>query len=386
MNEPATIPFGRPWINDADRQAVASVLDGHILTHGPQCKGFEEDFATFVGDGANAVTVSSAMAALHLAYLHLGVGPGDEVVVPAQTHVATVHAVEWTGARPVFADCDPATGNLTAESIRAAISPRTKAVGVVHFLGIPCNMPEIMKVVADHDLKLVEDCALAIGSRWNGKHVGLFGDAGCFSFYPIKHLTTGEGGMFLTRHPDVAEAVAQLRAFGVDRSHGARKVPGLYDVTMAGLNYRMSEMQAALGRSQLTRIQENLERRRANFERLKASLAGRPGTRVLDATAPDAANSHYCLGLILEQGLAARRGEAIELLKADGIGTSIYYPHPVPRLTYYREKYADPPEHWPEATCISDHSLALPVGPHLGSDEIDRIGRSVNRVLDELAR
>src|SRR5437870_7664473 len=143
MSDIRTVPFGRPWITDDDRKAVMEVLDGHILTHGPQCTTFEAEFAAFLG-GGYCVTVSSCMAALHLAYLHFGIGPGDEVIVPSQTHTATAHAVEWVGATPVFADCEAETGNLAADRIAAAITPRTKAISVVHFVGIPCVMPPIM--------------------------------------------------------------------------------------------------------------------------------------------------------------------------------------------------------------------------------------------------
>ncbi|HXN31336.1 MAG TPA: aminotransferase class I/II-fold pyridoxal phosphate-dependent enzyme, partial [Polyangiaceae bacterium] len=164
MTQTREIPFGRPWITDADREAVLRVLSGHILTHGPECKGFEAEFGAFLGPGAHCVSVSSCMAALHLAYLQLGIGEGDEVIVPALTHVATAHAVEWVKARPVFVDCEPATGNITAKAIEAAVTPRTKAIGLVHFVGIPCDMPSILAVAEKHRLKVVEDCAIAIGS------------------------------------------------------------------------------------------------------------------------------------------------------------------------------------------------------------------------------
>ncbi|MEO8553975.1 MAG: DegT/DnrJ/EryC1/StrS aminotransferase family protein, partial [Kofleriaceae bacterium] len=164
------IPFGRPDITDVDREAVMRVLNGHILTHGPECKAFEQDFAGFLGAGANCVSVSSCMAALHLAYLHMKLGPGDEVIAPACTHVATVHAIEWVGAKPVLVDPDPLTGNLTAAVIEAALTPRTKAVGLVHFVGIPCEMDEIVALCERKQLKLVEDCAIAIGARYKGKH------------------------------------------------------------------------------------------------------------------------------------------------------------------------------------------------------------------------
>ena len=360
--ETRTIPFGRPWITDADRRAVAEVLAGHLLTHGPQCKAFEAEFAAFLGPQAHCVSVSSGMAALHLAYLHFGIGPGDEVVVPAMTHTATVHAVELVGARSVFVDCDPITGNVTPEAVAAAISVRTKAISVVHFQGIPCEMGGITALAERHGLKLIEDCALALGTRIGERHAGLFGDVGCFSFYPVKHITTGEGGMFVTRHRAVAEAVARLRAFGVDRRHDERAVPGMYDVPGLGLNYRMGEMQAALGRTQMERIEENLGRRRDNFETIKRALTRLSGLRVLDSTRAEECNSHYSLTLVLEGEEKDRRNNIVRQLQEAGIGTSIYYPQPVPRMTYYRRKYGYDAGRYPKATEISDHSLALPVG------------------------
>lgn len=383
MTSVRAVPFGRPWITDEDREAVLAVLNGPILTHGPHGKAFEAEFAAFLGDGAHCVSVSSCMAALHLSYLHFGIGPGDEVIVPAQTHAATAHAVEWVGARPVFVDCDPATGNLTVDSIARAVSRRTKAVSVVHFVGIPCAIPAIVAFAASHGLNVIEDCAIAVGARYDGTHVGLFGDAGCFSFYPVKHITTGEGGMFVTRHAAVADAVARLRAFGVDRSHGERAVPGMYDVPSLGLNYRMSEMQAALGRSQLRRIEENLARRRANFSALKATVGRAPGARVLDADDPRAASSHYCLSFVLDEAPAGARETLVARLNESGVGTSVYYPQPVPRMTYYARKYGYDETRFRAATAISDRSVALPVAPHVGSDDIEFIGGQVAEALEE---
>lgn len=379
-----SIPFGRPWITDAERGAVDKVLSGHILTHGPECKSFEEEFSAFLGDGAQSVTTSSCMASLHLSYLHLGIGPGDEVVVPAQTHVATAHAVEWVGATPVFVDCEPETGNLTAERIAAALTPRTKAISVVHFLGIPCEMPTIVELAASHGLVVIEDCALAVGARYEGRHVGLFGDAGCFSFYPVKHLTTAEGGMLVSRRKEVVDGIARLRAFGVDRTHTERSVPGLYDVPELGLNYRMSEIQAAIGRVQLSRVDENLARRRANFATLAQALGDVPGIRVLDAKDSRAVNSHYCLSFVLQGALVERRRELIAELAAAGVGTSLYYPQPVPRMTYYRQKYGYDAGRFPHATEISDASIALPVGPYLEPADADYVADHVVAAIRRL--
>jgi perosamine synthetase len=383
MSSVRNIPFACPWITAQDRAAVLAVLESPILTHGPRCREFEEKFGTFAGPGTHAVSVSSCMAALHLAYLAFAIGPGDEVVAPAMTHTATVHAIEWVGAKPVFVDCDPATGNVTAEGIAAAITERTRAVALVHFVGIPCRMGPIMDIAARHRLVVIEDCAIALGARYKGTHAGLVGDAGCFSFYPAKHITTGEGGMFITRHADVAARVNKLRAFGVDRGFAERTIPGMYDVPTLGLNYRMSEMQAALGCAQMARVEENLARRRANFGALKQRIEALPDARVLDASSSDAPNSPYCLSLVLEGALAGRRNEIAGWLDAAGIGTSIYYPQPVPRLSYYREKYGYDAGRFPHASKISDQSLALPVGPHLAATDIDYMADTLSAIWEE---
>jgi dTDP-4-amino-4,6-dideoxygalactose transaminase len=384
MSQTRKIPFGRPWITDAERQAVMEVLSGDVLTHGPQAHAFEKEFAAFVGADAHCLTTSSGMAALHLAYWQLGIGPGDEVIVAAQTHVATAHAVEVVGAKPVFADCDFATGNVDPQRVEALVTPRTRAIGIVHYAGIPCDMDAIMAIAARHGLKVIEDCALAVGARWRGKHVGVFGDAAIVSFYPVKHITTGDGGMFVTRHADLAAKVAKARAFGVDRSFAERAIPGVYDVPTLGINYRMSDINAAIGRKQLERVQVILERRRSNFRRLKSALAALPHVSVLDAPGPHAENSHYCLTAVLEGDAGKRRDELVGKLNGAGVGTSVYYPHPVPRLKYYRDKYGYDPGRYPNAERISDRAIALPVGPHVADEDIDYIARQFAQSLREI--
>jgi perosamine synthetase len=378
------IKFGKPWITDAERAAVLEVLDGDVLTHGPQAKAFEREFENFVGGDAHALTMSSGMAALHLAYWQLGIGAGDEVIVTAQTHVATAHAVEAVGARPIFVDCRAGDGNIDPDRIEQAITPKTRAIGLVHFLGIPCAMDAIMDIATRRNLRVIEDCALALGSRLGGRHAGLFGDAAIFSFYPVKHITTGDGGMFLSRHRELAERVAKARAFGVDRDFGQRTVPGMYDVPTLGLNYRLSDINSAIGRKQLERIGEILSRRRANFSTLLAAVEGIPLLTVLRPQAADAESSYYCLSVVLDGALAERRNEVVRRLNEAGIGTSVYYPHPVPRLTYYRSRYGYSPEQFPEASRISDRSVALPVGPHLGDEDMLYIADHLSRIVKEL--
>ena len=265
------IPFGKPMINNLEKEAVMNVMDCSILVHGPISTQFETKFATFT-NAPNAVSVSSCTAGMHLIYFALGYGPGDEVIVPAQTHIATAHAVELTGAKPVFVDAEQTTGNINIDAIEVAINKKTKAIAIVHYLGVPVNMPKVVEIAKKYNLFLLEDCALAPGAKINGTHVGLHGDAGVFSFYPVKHLTTAEGGMIILRDKKLAENLKLLKAFGVDRTHGERKVPGFYDTVALGFNYRMSEIHAAIGLVQIDKLPSFLKKRKNNFEALEANL------------------------------------------------------------------------------------------------------------------
>jgi len=197
------IQFGCPMIGEEERKAVLDVLKGTTLVHGPKAIEFERAFAQFTA-APYAVSVSSCTAGMHLIYFALGYGQGDEVIVPAQTHVATAHAVELTGARPVFVDAEPESGNIDIGQIEAAITPRTRAISVVHYLGVPVDMPAVVKIAHRHNLFLLEDCALSPGAKVDDIHTGLHGDAGVFSFYPVKHITTAEGGMIILRDGELA--------------------------------------------------------------------------------------------------------------------------------------------------------------------------------------
>jgi len=378
------IPFGRPMIGEEERAAVLDVLAGPILVHGPRATQFEADFAAYTG-APHAVSVSSCTAGMHLVYFALGVGPGDEVIVPAQTHVATAHAVELTGARPIFVDAEAETGNIDIAAIERAATPRTKAIAVVHFLGMPVDMTPVMALARRRGWFVLEDCALALGTRFDGTHAGLFGDVGVFSFYPVKHITTAEGGMVITRDTKLAQALRLKKAFGVNRSHGERVVPGVYDVDALGFNYRMSEIHAALGIAQLKKVDAFLAQRKANYQALALALAGVRGIRLLRSSGGRFESSYYCLSVVLDPLLVARRLDVVERLKADGVGTSVYYPHAVPHLAYYRDKYGFPEDSFPIARSISDGSIALPVGPHLGEEDMRFIGGAVRRAMEGIA-
>ncbi|MCK4304164.1 MAG: DegT/DnrJ/EryC1/StrS family aminotransferase [Candidatus Eisenbacteria sp.] len=374
------VPFGRPITAAEEREAIGRVLDSGLLVHGPVLRQFESLFARFT-NAPHAIGTSSCTAALHLAYHALGIGSGDEVIVPAQTHTATAHAVELVGAKPVFVDADETTGNVAIEQIEPLITGCTRAISIVHFLGLPVDMQLVCRLAERHGLHIIEDCALALGASLEGTHVGLWGTVGCFSFYPIKHITTAEGGMAITRDGELAAKLSHLRAFGVDRQQGERRIPGMYDVTMVGYNYRMSEIHAAIGQVQMDRLPGFLARRKQNYAVLTQGLREIEEIDLLKSGVADRISSHYCHALILKPKWAARRNDLIKELGERGVGTSIYYPRPVPLMTHYREKYGYREGDFPSASRISDRSIALPVGPHLGTDDMEYITIAVKEAI-----
>ncbi len=363
------VPFGRPTIGQEEKDAVLRVMSGATLVHGPLAKQFENDFAKFTG-ACHAVSVSSCTAALHLVYFSLGIGPGDEVIVPAQTHTATAHAVEFVGAKPVFADCELETGNIDIALLDSLVTPRTKAICVVHFIGLPVDMDKIRLFASRHNLFVVEDAALAFGTYYKGRHAGTLGDAGCFSFYPVKHITTAEGGMLTTCHKEFAEKLERQKAFGVDRHVGERKIPGVYDVTMLGFNYRMNEIEAAIGIEQVKKADFILGMRERNYVLLRSLLSDIEEVGMLSAGGGDFKSSRYCMSVLLSEKVPGKRFEIVSRMKDRGVGTSVYYPKPVPLMSYYREKYGYADRDFPNALKISSTSIALPVGPHLQEDDM----------------
>jgi perosamine synthetase len=376
------VPFGRPMIGAEERAAVLDVLGSPQLVHGPRAHAFEEAFAAMLGPGAHATTVSSCTAGLHLVYLHLGIGPGDEVIVPAETHVATAHAVEITGARPVFVDCEPTTGNIDVSAIERALTPRTKAISVVHYPGLPVDVAAVNALARPRGLVVVEDCALAVGASLDGVACGLLGDVGVFSFYPVKHLTTAEGGMVASRHADIVASIANIKAFGYDRTPAARKIPGVYNIARLGLNYRMNEIAAAIGLEQVRKVAVLQRQRDANAVALRRALHGLRGITLLSAGDGRRVHANYCLVAILDDALAEHRPTIIESMKAAGIGTSVYYPVPIPLSTYYQTKYGALPQAFPHASRISDQSIALPVGPHLDESDMHLVATALARALE----
>ena len=376
------VPFGRPLIDAAEREAVAEVLRGPILVHGPKSKAFEDAFGAYV-KAPHAVSVSSCTAGMHLFYFANNIGAGDEVIVPAQTHVATAHAVEVCGARCVFVDAEARTGNIDLEQLEAAVTERTKAIAVVHYLGLPVDMARVQAVADKHGLKVLEDCALAVGSELDGVHAGLHGDAGCFSFYPVKHLTTAEGGMLITKDAALASSIKLKRAFGVDRTPGERTIPGVYDVVSLGFNYRMNEIEAVIGIEQVKKADYILAKRAENYHALRNGLQEIDEITLFATTDARFKSSYYCMSVILNDSMANKRYEIIKSLKENGVGTSVYYPKPVPHMLYYKEKYGYTEADYPAASRISYNSIALPVGPHLDIEDMSYIVASLKQAIRE---
>ena len=378
------IPFGKPLIGEEEISAVNKVLQSPILVHGPLANEFEDIFADFTGS-EKAVSVSSCTAGMHLVYMSLGLGPGDEVIVPSQTHIATAHTVEVTGAKAVFVDSEMKTGNIDISLIENHITSKTKAIAIVHYLGVAVDMIQINKIAKKYNLFVVEDCALAPGTYLDNCHAGLHGDVGVFSFYPVKHITSAEGGMVISKHNDLLKKISRIKAFGLDRNYLERKVPGLYDVKDLGINYRISELHAAIGIEQMKKLPYFLSKRKRNFESLSISLADVKNTRVLPQLNDNRfKSSYYCLGLLLDESIRYKREEIMKKLTTRGIGTSIYYPNPLPRMTFYKDKYSYNPESYKNASNISDGIISFPVGPHLSDLEMEFISKEFKQVMEEL--
>ncbi|MEQ8602031.1 MAG: DegT/DnrJ/EryC1/StrS family aminotransferase [Marivibrio sp.] len=377
----APIPFGKPMLDRPVFDAVNEVLESGILVHGQVTPAFEEAFAARIG-AKHAVAVSSCTAGLHLVLFVNGVGPGDRVAVPAMTHVATAHVVELQGAEPVFVDVDPATGNMDADLLAAVDGP-LKAVMPVHYLGLPCAMDAINEAAAAKGAFVLEDCALAVDAVYGTKKAGTLGLAGAFSFYPVKHMTSIEGGMVTTDDEELATQLRKRRAFGYNRMLGERARPGIYDVDALGFNYRMSEVEAAVGLKQLDQLDGFMAARAKNAETLHAALSEIDGVTAFPLEHGPARSSFYCLNAVLPRDGSVDRDKVVDGLKARGIGSSIHYPGPVPLFTYYSEKYGYRRGDFPVAEWLADQTISLPVGPHLGEEGAGRIADAFRAAYDD---
>ena len=366
------IPAARPLIGAEERAAVDAVLAGGMVVQGPQVAAFEEEFSARVVGGAHCVAVNSGTSAQHLAALASGAGADREaeVIVPSFTFAATANSVAITGARPVFADIDPVTFTLDPASVEAAVTERTIAIEVVHLYGLPANMPEILDIARRHGLAVWEDCAQAHAAAIGDEPVGAFGAWGSFSFYPTKNMTSLEGGMVSTADAELARRVRLLRNQGMERQYANEVV---------GLNNRMTDVAAAVGRVQLTKLAGWTAARRANAAVLDAGLAGAPG--VVTPHVPHGYTHVYHQYTIrLEGASAAERDEVAKVLREQWrVGTGVYYPipnHRLPSLAPYA-----PGVDLPGTEKAARECLSLPVHPSLSEADLERIVRAVGAAV-----
>lgn len=378
----SAVAFGKPMISVDELEAVAEVMSQGTLVHGAITPEFESAFADYLGV-RNAVAVSSCTAGLHLGLFAKGVGAGMRVAVPAMTHVATAHVVELLGATPVFIDVNPETGNMDTELLGKEASAGLDAILPVHYLGFPCDMEEITRIAKEVDAVVIEDCALALGAKYDDQSVGAIGDGGAFSFYPVKHMTSIEGGMFTTNDDEFATLVRKKRAFGYNREIGSRERPGLYDVDTLGFNYRMSEVEAAVGLTQLQKVPGWLEEREKNFKKIRDAVDKFDQITIFPDVQRRKRSTHYCFNLVLPVDGSIDRDRLQDRLTSLGIGTSIHYPSAVPLFNYYRNKYSYSEGDFPVAEWLARSTISLPVGPHLGPDGASRVADAVQQALLE---
>jgi len=368
---PEQIPLFDVRLRERDVEAVARTLRSGWLTMGPRTQEFEEAFAAQLGT-RHAVALSSCTAALHLAYLAAGVGPGDEVVVPSYTFVATAAAVRHCGATPVFADILGAEDlSVDPDDVRRRISPRTKAVACVHLAGHPAPVDRLAELCAEHGLALIEDAAHAPSATLNGRRLGTWGLAGAFSMFSNKLLSVGEGGVLATDDDDVAATARSLRSHamssGTWERHGGRA--DTYDVLDTGFNYRIDEPRSALALSRLERLEDDVDAHRRLTRAYRERLAGHPGLTVPFADAAVAQSSCYLMMVLLRDG--ARREQVRRALRErHGVQTSVHYP-PVHLFRAYREP--GPVASLPATEDACARELTIPLFAHMSEEQLERV-------------
>lgn len=374
--------FGSPQILEPEIEEVVATLRSAWIGTGPRAAAFEAAFSAYVG-APYAVALHSCTAALHLAFMAIGLEPGDEVIVPSMTFAATANAVLHAGGCPVLADVDRDTQCLDVEDAASRITPRTRAIVPVHFAGRPCDMEKLLPLAASHGLRIVEDCAHAIETLLDGRHVGTIGDLGAFSFYATKNLVTGEGGMVTTADREWADRIKVLALHGLSGDAWKRfSDEGFkhYEVIEPGFKYNMMDLQAALGLHQLARIESNLLRRCQIWRRYDQAFADLP-VRLPAPEAPATRHARHLYTLLLDlDRLALGRDEIQMALHRQNIGTGVHY-RAIHLHRYYRERFGYRRDDLPNAAWISDRTLSLPLSPKLTDRDVEDVILTVRRTL-----
>jgi perosamine synthetase len=365
MSVPAPLSMAHIVLTEEDVGAAVAVLRSGALREGPECAAFEREFAAATG-AAHAVSCANGSAALHLVY-HALLRPGDEILVPSFTFVATASMAALVGARVVPCDVDPVSFHLDLDDARRRLTSRTRAIAPVHLYGNPCLHEDYAAFAREHGLALVYDAAQAHGARCRGRDVGSLGDAVCYSFYPSKNLFVGEGGMITTGDEELARRLRLLR------SHGQS---GKYLHTLFGYNYRMTDVEAAIGRSQLRRLDAMLERRARNARLLNEGLEGLPGLR-LPAVTPGGTHAWHQYTIVVDPAVAGLdRDELARRLAARGVPSAVHYPRGVHQQPVFADLVSGPP--WPTTEALAARVLSLPVHHGLTDADVGRIVRAVH--------
>ncbi len=377
----ALLPYGRQWLAEEDIAAVAEVLRSDWLTTGPKVEEFERTFAGLAGAG-EAVAVSSGTAALHAAMHALGIGPGDEVIVPAITFVASANCVVFQGGTPVFADVDPETLLLDPEQIETKITKRTRAILAVDYAGQPCDYDWLRAIAGRHGLGLAADACHSLGGGYKGRPAGSLADLNIFSLHPVKHITSGEGGVVTTGDCDLARRMRAFRNHGIMTDYRQREKTGswFYEMVELGYNYRLTDFQCALALGQIGRLAGWLERRRDIARCYDAAFSDLAGARPLRVR-PEVSHAYHLYVLRLDLArLRADRGAVFRALRAEGIGVNVHY-IPVHLHPYYRQRFGTGPGLCAAAEAAYEEIISLPIFPRMTGGDVDDVIAAVRKVV-----
>jgi len=371
------LPYGRQWLDDDDIAGVVEVLRSDWLTTGPKVDEFEKAFATFTGT-AHAVAVANGTAALHAAMAALKIGPGDEVIVPAITFVATANAVVYEGGTPVFADVEAKTLLIDPDSVRRRITPRTRAIAAVDYAGQPCNYEALRALCVEHGLALVADACHALGGTLEGRPVGSLADLSTFSLHPVKPIATGEGGVVTTDDPALAARMRIFRNHGITTDFREREKKGAfyYEMTALGYNLRLSDIQCALGISQLRKLPAWVLRRQQIAATYDRAFAAHPSVHPL-VTRSGVGHGYHLYVIRLADHLD--RTVVLQWLRSEGIGANVHY-LPVYLHPFYREKFGGAEGQCPVAESAYRQILSLPIFPRMSAADVEDVITAVRRI------
>lgn len=379
MSRDTFLPYSPPSVGQEEIDEVVATLRTDWITTGPKTKAFEQQFGAYVGaPGGTSLMLNSCTAGLHVALVALGVGPGDEVIVPTLTFAATANVVEHVGAKPVLVDVEPDTLCIDPEAVRAAVTPRTKAIMPVHYAGHPADLDKVFEIAAEHRLEVVEDAAHAAPTHYHGVMVGSRQNFASFSFYATKNLTTAEGGA-LTGRPELLSAARVIGLHGMSADGWKRfdkSGSWEYDIAMPGFKYNMTDLQAAIGMHQLRKLERFHQRRREVVARYTEAFGGDDRFQVpVERDGCSSAWHLYVLRLRPER-IGVSRNDFIDELKARNIGTSVHY-RPLHMMSFYADKYGFEPDDFPVAKDAYERMLSLPLHPRLGEDDVNDVIEAV---------